>query len=111
MASPLLRSSLPALRTVSSLALVLIAIAAQPARGGDPAAPDRFSGTYDVRGTTVDTKSGDTRRLDGHIVLTRKNGRYCRGSGTRLQYDVLPCTFVQFSVLLKSHLRRSAAAA
>lgn len=76
MASPLLRPPLPALRTVSSLALVLIAVAAQPARGGDPAAPDPYSGTYDVLGTTVDTKSGDTRRLDGHIVLNRKNGHY-----------------------------------
>jgi len=76
MASPLLRPSLPALRTVSSLALVLIVIAAQPARGGDPAAPDPYSGTYDVRGTTVDTKSGDTRRIEGHVVLTRKSGHY-----------------------------------
>jgi hypothetical protein len=76
MASPLLRPSLPALRTVSSLALVLIAIAAQPARGRDPAAQDPYSGTYDVLGTTVDTKSGDTRRIEGHIVLTRKNGHY-----------------------------------
>ena len=76
MASPLLRPSLPALRRVSSLSLVLIAIAAQPAPGGDPAAPDRFSGTYDVLGTTVDAKSGDTRRIEGHVVLTRKNGHY-----------------------------------
>ena len=76
MASPLLRPSLPALRRVSSLALVLIAIAAPPARGGDPAAPDRYSGTYDVLGTTVDAKSGDTRRIEGHVVLTRKNGHY-----------------------------------
>jgi hypothetical protein len=76
MASPLLRPSLPAFRTVSSLALVLIAIAAPLAQAADPASPDPFSGTYDVLGTTVDTKSGDTRRLDGHIVLTRKNGHY-----------------------------------
>lgn len=76
MASPLPRPALPALRMISSLALVLVAIAAQPARGGDPAAPDRYSGTYDVLGTTVDAKSGDTRRIEGHIVLTRKNGHY-----------------------------------
>ena len=76
MASPLPRPALPALRMISSLALVLVAIAAQPARGGDAAAPDRYSGTYDVLGTTVDAKSGDTRRIEGHIVLTRKNGHY-----------------------------------
>ena len=74
MASPLLRPSLPALRTVSALAL--IAIATQPARATDPAATDPFSGTYDVLGTTVDTKSGDTRRIEGHVVLTKKNGHY-----------------------------------
>jgi len=76
MASPLLRPSLPALRTVSALAIVLIAIAVQPARGRDPAAQDPYSGTYDVLGTTVDTKSGDTRRIEGHVVLTRKSGHY-----------------------------------
>lgn len=76
MASPLLRPSLHAHPTVSVLALVLIAIAAKPARAADPAATDPFSGTYDVLGTTVDTRSGDTRRIEGHIVLTRKNGHY-----------------------------------
>jgi len=33
---------------------------------------DPFSGTYDVKGTTTDLKSGDTRRIEGHVVLSRK---------------------------------------
>lgn len=76
MASPLLRPSLRAPRTISALVLTLGAIAAVPAPAADPAAPDPYSGTYDVLGTTVDTKSGDTRRIEGHIVLTRKNAHY-----------------------------------
>jgi hypothetical protein len=51
----------------------------EPVRGAEaePApesAEDPFSGTYDVKGVTVDQKSGDTRRIEGHVVLTRKNG-------------------------------------
>ena len=61
MASPLLRPSLRAPRTISALALTLFAISAPPARAAEPAAPDPYSGTYDVL---------------GHIVLTRKNGHY-----------------------------------
>lgn len=76
MASPLLRPSLRAPRTVSALVLALFAISAAAGRAADPAAPDPYSGTYDVLGTTVDTRSGDTRRIEGHIVLTRKNGHY-----------------------------------
>lgn len=76
MASPPLRPSLRAPRTISALALALVAIAAPPARAADPAAADPYSGTYDVLGTTVDTKSGDTRRIEGHVVLTKKNGHY-----------------------------------
>jgi hypothetical protein len=76
MASPLLRPSLRAPRTISALALTLVAISVPPARAAEPAASDPYSGTYDVLGTTVDTRSGDTRRIEGHIVLTRKNGHY-----------------------------------
>lgn len=76
MASPLLRPSLRAPRTISALVLALVAIAAAPARAAEPATPDPYSGTYDVLGTTVDTRSGDTRRIEGHIVLTKKNGHY-----------------------------------
>jgi hypothetical protein len=58
------------------LGFILIAIAPLSASAADPAAADPFSGTYDVRGTTVDSKSGDVRRIEGHLVLTRKNGHY-----------------------------------
>jgi hypothetical protein len=33
---------------------------------------DRYSGTYDVKGMTTDVASGDSRRIEGHVVLTRK---------------------------------------
>lgn len=35
-------------------------------------AEDPWSGTYDVTGLTVDQRSGDTRRIEGHVVLTRR---------------------------------------
>lgn len=76
MTSPLLRPSLHALSSpLSLLALGCTLLAAEPARAADAAA-DPFSGTYDVVGTTVDSRSGDSRRIQGHVVLTRKNGRY-----------------------------------
>ena len=77
-----LRPSVPAL---SLLGFVLIAIAPLSASAADPAAADPFSGTYDVRGTTVDSRSGDTRLIEGHIVLTRKNGHYA--AAAELQTD------------------------
>jgi hypothetical protein len=40
------------------------------------AADDPFSGTYAVKGMTTDVRSGDTRRIDGHIVLTLKGEVY-----------------------------------
>jgi hypothetical protein len=66
----------PSLFAVALLGSILIAIAPLSASAADPAAADPFSGTYDVRGTTVDSRSGDTRRIEGHVVLTRKNGHY-----------------------------------
>jgi hypothetical protein len=44
---------------------------APPAVGAAPA-DDPWSGTYEVTGLTVDQRTGDTRRLDGRIVLTRR---------------------------------------
>lgn len=73
MAPKLLR---PSIFAVALLGSILIAIAPLSASAADPAAADPFSGTYDVRGTTVDSKSGDSRRIEGHLVLTRKNGHY-----------------------------------
>ncbi len=42
-----------------------------PRAGKDP-----WSGTYQVQGLTVDRRSGDTRRIQGHVVLTRKNDHW-----------------------------------
>lgn len=39
-------------------------------------AADPFSGTYRVRGLTTDVTRGDTRRIEGIIVLTEKDGVY-----------------------------------
>jgi hypothetical protein len=52
--------------------------AAEPAESVPAAAvgDDPFSGTWDVKGITVDQKSGDTRVIEGHVVLTRKNDHW-----------------------------------
>ncbi len=67
------------------LGSISIATAALSASAADPAAADPFSGTYDVRGTTVDSRSGDTRVIEGHLVLSRKNGHYA--AAAQLQTD------------------------
>jgi len=72
MTSPLLH---PSLHAVASLALGFQFLSAELARAADAGA-DPFSGTYTVVGTTVDVQSGDTRRIEGHLVLTLKNGHY-----------------------------------
>jgi hypothetical protein len=51
------------------------AVSAEEASGEDP-----FSGTWDVQGMTTDVKSGDTRRIEGHVVLTRKGDRWAAAS-------------------------------
>ena len=51
--------------------LLAALLAAAPAAADDP-----FSGTYEVKGMTTDVRSGDTRRIDGHIVLTLKGEVY-----------------------------------
>jgi hypothetical protein len=76
MTSPLMRPSLHALSSplpIFALGFTLFAVEPAPAAGS---AADPFSGTYDVLGTTVDVASGDTRRIEGHVVLTLKNGHY-----------------------------------
>lgn len=51
---------------------VLLMLAA-PGAGAEEEA---FAGRYDVKGTTVDITSGDTRRIEGTMVLTLKDGVY-----------------------------------
>jgi hypothetical protein len=76
MTSPLMRPSLHALSSPLPLfALGFSLLAVEPAPAAESTA-DPFSGTYDVIGTTVDVQSGDTRRIEGHVVLSLKNGRY-----------------------------------
>lgn len=72
------RCSLRTLPAASRLALGILLATVAPA-GAEPekgAAADPFSGTYDVKGTTTDLKSGDTRRIEGHVVLTRKGDQW-----------------------------------
>ena len=40
------------------------------------AADDPFSGRYDVKGTTVDMKTGDTRLIAGTVVMRAEDGGY-----------------------------------
>lgn len=39
-------------------------------------AEDAFAGRYDVTGVTVDIRTGDTRRIEGTIVLAARDGGY-----------------------------------
>lgn len=64
----------PVVRSSALLLGSALLLAAGPARAEPKAASDPFSGTYDVKGVTVDQRSGDTRVIQGHVVLTRKNG-------------------------------------
>jgi hypothetical protein len=55
--------------------------AAEVARAADP-----FSGTYRVRGLTTDETRGDTRRIEGIIVLTEKGGTYSTSAELETKY-------------------------
>ena len=84
MAEPALAPRPAAFRLLSAL---LWLVAASPAGAEDPApAADPFSGTYDVKGLTVDQKSGDTRVIQGHVVLTLKNGVYAAAAELETQF-------------------------
>lgn len=77
------RSTLPTL-----LALPLLTLGAwlsEPA-AARAEAEDPYSGTYDVRGMTTDVKSGDQRRIDGHIVLAKKGKGWSASSELSTQY-------------------------
>ena len=45
-----------------------------------PHGSDPFSGSYRVRGRTTDVVRGDTRRIQGIVVLTEKDGVYSSNS-------------------------------
>jgi len=64
------------------LLLAGLLLAAAPS----PAADDPFSGTYDVKGLTTDVRSGDTRRIEGHVVLTLAGAVYRASSELGTDY-------------------------
>jgi hypothetical protein len=47
---------------------------------------DPFSGSYRVRGRTTDVVHGDTRRIQGIVVLTEKDGVYSSNSELETKY-------------------------
>jgi hypothetical protein len=59
------------------------------ARSARPAAvlgADPFSGSYRVKGLTTDVIHGDTRRIDGIIVLTQTEGVYSTNAELETKY-------------------------
>ena len=75
------RCTLPA---ASLLTLLAAAPAHSEAPHGDP-----YSGTYDVRGTTTDLASGDVRRIEGHVVLTRRGDGWAASAELETDYPTL----------------------
>jgi hypothetical protein len=49
-------------------------------------AADPFSGSYRVKGLTTDVTRGDTRRIEGIIVLTEKDGTYTTKADLETKY-------------------------
>jgi hypothetical protein len=76
------------LLTTLPAAAFSIAMLAAPA-DAEKSADDPFSGTYDVQGTTTDLKSGDMRRIQGHVVLTKKNGHWAAASELETDFPTL----------------------
>lgn len=66
----------------TALLLPIAAAAAEPAAARE----DPWSGTYQVQGLTVDQRSGDTRRIEGHVVLTRKGDSWAAAAELKTQF-------------------------
>ena len=79
------RSSLLAYPAALLLALGIPMLSPEPANG-ESSAEDPFSGTYEVRGMTTDVASGDQRRIEGHIVITRKGKGWSASSDLSTEY-------------------------
>lgn len=62
---------------------------APEARAEEAAGEDPFSGTWHVQGMTTDVASGDMRRIEGHVVLTRKGDRWSAASELVTQFPTL----------------------
>lgn len=69
-----------------ALAAWLLASALLPGAAPAETAGDPWSGTYQVQGWTVDQRTGDTRRIDGHVVLTRKNDHWIAAAELRTEF-------------------------
>jgi len=67
---------------------LLLPVAAHAEEPTTPA-EDPWSGTYDVTGLTVDQKSGDTRRIEGHVVLTRKGDGWTAAAQLKTDYPTV----------------------
>lgn len=63
--------------------LLAAAAAAEEKPGGDE---DPWTGTYQVQGRTVDQRTGDTRLIDGHVVLTRKGDHWVAAAELRTEF-------------------------
>lgn len=72
-------SAPPILATVALLAWS--AAAEEPSTAADP-----FPGTYRVKGRTVDLRTGDTRVIEGIVVLGEDDGVYTGSSELETQY-------------------------
>jgi hypothetical protein len=85
---------MPRLSTPLALALaafVSLSSGSEAARAAEEAetpgaAADPFVGTWRVKGTTKDLRSGDTREIAGIIVLSVKDGTYSGSSELETKY-------------------------
>ena len=59
---------------------------AAPKAGFVARGPDPFSGSYRVRGLTTDVKHGDTRRIEGIVVITQREGIYSTNADLETKY-------------------------
>jgi hypothetical protein len=66
--------------SLNAPAAALLLFLSAPTAAETAAADDPFSGTNDVKGMTTDITSGDTRRIEGHVVLSRKGDGWAAAS-------------------------------
>lgn len=90
--APLACPSLPHARRRSAAWLLAGALVLPaPAQPETPPSPgeDAWAGTYDVKGLTVDQRSGDTRRIEGHVVLSRKGDGWVAAAQLKTDYPTV----------------------
>ncbi len=68
------------------LALLLASTLLVPGAAPAESSGDPWSGTYQVQGMTLDQRSGDTRRIEGHVVLTRKDDHWMAAAELKTQF-------------------------